>query len=393
MREESIPDAIKDVWVKYWKSMVACAILGAIIAGIWVQIRPGSYTARAELVTGTYALGPEVQSVSAIAEAGPLGLELPANSQAQLIDSPATAQHAAKALGDDGAQAVQTLVENSTAAALTDNTFAIESTAPSAEQAVERANAMAKGYLALRAERGRAEFAQLSAQTGLNEDTAKDLKAMSKSFDGGGQVYRPATTDQTDGPVNPTVIILIGGLVGALIGFILALVRRVFTRRVRTDRDLAQMLQDDLILTGRNSDLVMLREAARGQLALNPDGPLKMTLISPNNPQAERVAEKTLASRLSGDNGEWIIQRGSDPVTSRVDDASDTYSALGIPVIVVEKGRDDVLELAALRNQLMNLGHSSIAVMLVGPVSTDHSNTPSGTTTARVPQPSATEGQ
>lgn len=374
MREESIPDVVKDVWAKYWKSIIACALLGAIIAAIWVQVRPSYYSARAELMTGTYALGPQVNSVSAIADAGPLGLELPANSQAQLIDSPATAEHAVKKLGEKGESATQILVESTTASALTDNSFAIDALGTSAEQAVERANAMATGYLALRAEKGRAEFTQLAAQTGLSADAAKDLRALAKKFDGGGQVYRPATTDQVEGPVNSTLVIVLGGVIGAVAGFVLALIRRVFSRRVRTDRDLAQVFGDDLVLTGRNSDVVMLREAARGQLAESGEsGPQRITLISPNNPEAEIAAERLVSSRLAGNETDWVLRRGSDVALPGENALEDRDSSLGIPVIVMEKGRDDVIDLINLRNQLRKLGHGTVAVMLVGPESSGQS--------------------
>lgn len=382
MREESIPDVIKDVWVKYWKSILVFAVLGAVVAGMWVQLRPGSYTARAELMTGTYALGPEVESVAAIADAGPLGLELPANSQVQLIDSPATAKQAAKILGDTDAAAIKDLEERTTVSAVTDNSFAIESTGPTAALAAERANAMAQGYLEVRAEKGRAELAQLASKTGLNANTAKDLKAMSKTFDGGGQIYRPAAADLAEGPLNSTILILSGGVIGAVLGFIAALIRRVFTRRVRTNRDLAQVLGDSLVLTGRNSDLVMLREAARSRrVETGESGPLKVTLISPSNPQAEVAATKIVSSRLPGNESDWLFQRGSDTAVSGRGHADDPDMTLGIPVIVIEKGRDDVLDIAALRNQLANLGHTTIAVMLVEPAPSEPTQaTPHGVT-------------
>ncbi|XTR51866.1 hypothetical protein ACOM2C_18190 [Pseudarthrobacter sp. So.54] len=174
----SVWHGAKQLLRMHWHIIVAFTLIGGL-AGAGIALRnPVTYTARAELVTGNYSLPVEVASQPAIAKAGALGLELPAETQARIIASPTIVDVAAQALRLDerGSSSLRSSVK---ATATTDNSFAVSAVGSTPQEASENVNAVAAAFLQYRADIGRADMSILAERA---HAAAKDALASAASL-------------------------------------------------------------------------------------------------------------------------------------------------------------------------------------------------------------------
>jgi capsular polysaccharide biosynthesis protein len=270
----------KQVVSTYWPVIFSLMLVGGLAGAGMAFGNPVTYTARAELITGNYSLPAEVASQPAIAKAGALGLELPAETQARIIASPTIVDVAAQALRLDepGSAALRSSVK---ATATTDNSFSVSAIGATPEAAAANVNAVATAYLQYRADIGRADMnllaerAHAAAKDSLAsaaaladplanaqasnpgyaasilakreeleraassaESTAAALDAAAQNFNGGGAVVRPGTSAEVEGSPSMLMLILLGLAVGLLGGVAFAVVRRQISDRIVDRRDI-----------------------------------------------------------------------------------------------------------------------------------------------------------
>jgi len=272
-------ESLQQLLRTYWRLIVVLAVCGGLGAGAFLLQAPSAYRATAEIVTGTYSLPAEVGTEPAVDKAGPLGLELPAETQARIISSPVVASIAAETLGLGATEAADLLHEIS-AQPTTDNTFSVRVEGSTPDAAAERANAVASAYLQYRQNTGRRELESLANQANQianeNLEAARALDApieaqmkegntayasvmltrrqelersaaaasssaaafgsASKSFDGGGSVLRPASSRTVTNQLPFFNFIAFGTLAGAGFGVFVAAARRQFGN-VRVNRE------------------------------------------------------------------------------------------------------------------------------------------------------------
>ncbi|MEC5190378.1 hypothetical protein [Arthrobacter sp. MP_M7] len=278
----SVWHGAKQLLRMHWQIIVAFTLIGGL-AGAGIALRnPVTYTARAELVTGNYSLPVEVASQPAIAKAGALGLELPAETQARIIASPTVVDVAAQALRLDERDSFA-LRSSVKATATTDNSFAVSAVGSTPQEASENVNAVAAAFLQYRADIGRADMSILAerAHTAAKdalasaasladplasaqasnagfaasiltkkegfehaaisaESTAAALDDAVKNFNGGGSVLRPGSSATVDASPSMLMFILLGLAVGLLGGVALAVGRRQISDRIMDRRDIVR---------------------------------------------------------------------------------------------------------------------------------------------------------
>ncbi|MHA7245770.1 hypothetical protein [Arthrobacter tecti] len=179
----SIWGSLKNLIASRWRIIVFLFLCGFGAGVVYGAANPVIYSARAEVVTGNYSLPTEIGTVPAVEKAGPLGLELPAETQARIISSPAISAQAADALGLDAEDAAA-LAASTKATPTTDNSFAVVAGGASADIAAANANATAEAFLQYRAERGRTELLGLADQArSLAEDNLQAAVALDKPID------------------------------------------------------------------------------------------------------------------------------------------------------------------------------------------------------------------
>ncbi len=302
MNESSAPlESLRQLVRSYWKLICILGVCGVLAAGAFLLQRPPVYRATAEIVTGTYSLPSEVGTEPAVDKAGPLGLELPAETQARIIASPSVADIAAESLGLGTLEAAE-LPHQVSADPTTDNTFSVRVEGPSPEEAAERANAVADAYLQYRQETGKRELEALASRANeLANDNLAAARALDApidaelrdgnsgyasvmltrrqelertaatagasaaafssaagSFDGGGSVLRPASS-RTVTEALPVLNVLAFGLAaGLLTGLGAAALRRQFGN-VRVGPDVLRRTAPGVFAVGSSSP----RPAAR----------------------------------------------------------------------------------------------------------------------------------
>jgi capsular polysaccharide biosynthesis protein len=276
----SVWHGAKQVIRIHWPAIFALMLVGGLVGAGFALRNPVTYTARAELVTGNYSLPVEVASQPAIAKAGALGLELPAETQARIIASPTIVDVAVQALRLDDREA-SALLGSVKATATTDNSFAISAAGLTPEQASANVNAVAAAFLQYRADIGRADMnvlaerAHAAAKDSLAsaaslagplasaqatnpgyaagilakreelehaassaESTAAALDDAVKNFNGGGSVVRPASAGAVDESPSTIMFILLGLAVGLMGGVAFAVIRRQVSDRIMDRRDI-----------------------------------------------------------------------------------------------------------------------------------------------------------
>lgn len=276
----SVWHGVKQLVTVHWPIIISLMLVGGLVGAGLALRNPIRYTARAELITGNYSLPAEVASQPAIAKAGALGLELPAETQARILASPVVVDVAAQALRLDE-QDSAALRSSVKASATTDNSLAVLADGSTPAEAADNVNAVAAAFLQYRADIGRADMnllAQrahaaakdslasaasladpLAAAQGSNpgyaasilakreefesgaraaESIAAALDDAVKNFNGGGSVVRSGSSRDVDESPSMLMFILLGLAVGLLGGVAFAVVRRQISDRIMDRRDI-----------------------------------------------------------------------------------------------------------------------------------------------------------
>jgi Mrp family chromosome partitioning ATPase/capsular polysaccharide biosynthesis protein len=280
--------ALRDVLrvLRHHRWLIVAAIAMTTLAAVAISFaQPKRYTAQTQLVIGPTipaAALPEGQSPDG---PGPLGLDLPIETQARIVASPIMTARVARRLGlsPDGAQ-TEWLSSHVQVEAVTDNLLLITVNAPSAVAAAALANGYAKGYLDYRQEAAekvlqavssdyqrRARDAQRRADEidrkitaasadGNAEDVARltgqrnELLEQVGTFTGsaqqasssqaseyvGGEIIAPATPPGRSSSPNPSRNVLIALVLGGAAGVSIALLREHVNDRVRTRDEAAR---------------------------------------------------------------------------------------------------------------------------------------------------------
>src|SRR3954447_21303085 len=85
--------------LRQWPVILAATIVAALAAlGISIS-QSVRFTATAELVVGSYSLPADINVKAALDKTGPLGLDLPGETQARVVVSPLIIDKASSALG------------------------------------------------------------------------------------------------------------------------------------------------------------------------------------------------------------------------------------------------------------------------------------------------------
>ena len=163
--------------------IIGCILLGVGGAAGFSLSQTERWTASSQVVIGP-AVPPALVSKlpSGTDKTGPLGLDLPAETQARVMASPAVLREVAKSLDmpttDDS---VQQLAAVTRVKAVTDNAYLITIDGPTAADAVRRANSIGRIYLARRSTEAKELLTTLAAQA---QDRSRTATAQSKGLAG-----------------------------------------------------------------------------------------------------------------------------------------------------------------------------------------------------------------
>lgn len=157
-------DAVQSLWRKRLL-IFACTVLGVAGAFAFALPQTARWTATSEILVGP-AVPPALLDLPAgLDKTGPLGLDLPAETQARVVASPSTMRLVAAKLGLSSADdEVQKLSAVTRVKAVTDNSYVITTDGPTAEEAVRRANMIARVYLEQRRAAAQSVLATLAVQ-------------------------------------------------------------------------------------------------------------------------------------------------------------------------------------------------------------------------------------
>jgi Mrp family chromosome partitioning ATPase/capsular polysaccharide biosynthesis protein len=269
MNEETfaLRDVLRVLRHHRWKIMAA-VILAVLAALVVSYAQPKHYTAETQLVVGPAIPDAALPDAPSGNDAGPLGLDLPAETQARVLASPMMTARVFRSFGRSPNQAqIEELTRRVQAKAVTDNLLLITAQGPSARQAAAIANRYASEYLDYRRE------AAVKALQSLPEDfqrRAQRAAGSQASGYSGGQIIAPATPQATSSSPNPIRNVLIAVVLGGAAGVSIALLREHVDDRVRT-RDQAARAANALVLAA----LPRRRRQARAQL-ITVDAPETM---------------------------------------------------------------------------------------------------------------------
>ncbi len=274
----------------HWRTIIVFALIGLAGAATLSKIHATTYSASAQLVTGTYSLPASIGSEAAVNGAGPLGLELPADTQARIISSPTVVDLAVDALGSRVGD-VKTFVSSAHAVAVTENSFTVSSSGSSPSEAAVRTNALAQAYLTYRERQGRSTLLALTNQATADAKSKNDaatrldaaitaaagknaalaqalvqrqqaligaasdlsvrasaLSSAASSFDGGGNVVSPAAASDAVSSANLLRLAIFGLGGGLLVGFATALVSEKVSGRIRSAEEAARAARAPVVL-------------------------------------------------------------------------------------------------------------------------------------------------
>jgi capsular polysaccharide biosynthesis protein len=331
MEEETF--ALRDVLriLRHYRWQILALTLLAVIAAAAVTFTQSKrYTAEAQLVLGPAVPDAALPDARGNSKTGPLGLDLPAETQARIAASPLIAGRVARALRiPPDAAHIGELTKRVQAKAVTDNVLVITANAPSAVEAAALANGYATEYMLYRRDAAYSAVQALSSDykrrsdklqqqadllakqiaeasaIGATGDAARltstrralldevsALARVSQALDltkstslGGSSVIAPATLPQGSSSPKPIRNILIGILLGGAAGVALALFREHTYDRLRTRDDAARLTHAPVLgaiprrprLRGRGSELVTLHAA--GSVASNAYRELRSNLL------------------------------------------------------------------------------------------------------------------
>jgi Mrp family chromosome partitioning ATPase/capsular polysaccharide biosynthesis protein len=226
--------ALRDVLrvLRHHRWAIVATVTVAVLAALVVSFaQPRHYTAETQLVVGPTIPDAALPGAMSGGDTGPLGLDLPAETQARVLASPMMTVRVARSIGrvPTPAQA-QELSRRVQAKAVTDNLLLITVQAPSAREAAAMANRYASEYLEFRRE------AATKALRALPEDVQRgtDLAAWQGSDYRGGHIIAPASPGAASSSPNRLRNVVIAIVLGGAAGVSMALFREHVDDHVRT---------------------------------------------------------------------------------------------------------------------------------------------------------------
>jgi Mrp family chromosome partitioning ATPase/capsular polysaccharide biosynthesis protein len=221
--------ALRDVLrvLRHHRRELLAAVVLAVLAALVISFaQPKRYTAEAQVVVGPMIPDAALPDALTGHDAGPLGLDLPAETQARIVASPIMAARVARKLDlpRDPAH-IEDLTKRVQAKAVTDNLLLITASAPSSRAAADLANGYAEGYLAYRRETAR------KALQAISNDLLRRARATRYTS---GEIIAAAVPPERSSSPNPIRNILIAIVLGGAAGVSLALLREHVDDRVRT---------------------------------------------------------------------------------------------------------------------------------------------------------------
>lgn len=285
----SIADVLRRIIWGHKTLVTGFVVLGAAGGLGWASSAPTTYHAGTELVTGTYSVPQEVGLDAALDGAGPLGIELPAETQVRILTSPAVVSLAVTELALDDDASLE-LLTTAAAQPITDNVFTVSAAGPTPQDAAERANAVAAAYLDYRQARAteklgplrdealaraataESAFADLQPRIASAQDAedlalaaalvgqqeeldlissrenalAGTIDAWLQSFGGGGTVVRPADAGDAVGGVPTSRTVAAGILAGLVLGIGAAFLLERVRSPLRTNEDVTDVVGVDI---------------------------------------------------------------------------------------------------------------------------------------------------
>ena len=285
---ETAQSLLRQKWL-----IMGCILLGLVGASVFALSQTERWTASSQLVIGPAVPPALVGKLSSSTDkTGPLGMDLPAETQARVMASPTLLHSVAKSLGmpttDD---TIQKLAAVTRVKAVTDNAYLVTTDGPTSSEAVRRANAIATIYLQQRNDEAKALLTTLASQASDRSKTATqqsrslvsqideavergdsqtaaalrdqrvglatearqaadDAAAMLTALTAvgaGSELVTPATTDTATSSPMVARDILVGGILGLVLGFGLALLRSHLTPYILTRDQAARAASSPVI--------------------------------------------------------------------------------------------------------------------------------------------------
>ncbi|MEV0290892.1 MULTISPECIES: Wzz/FepE/Etk N-terminal domain-containing protein [unclassified Kribbella] len=285
---ETAQSLLRQKWL-----IIGCILLGLVGASVFALSQTERWTASSQLVIGP-AVPPALvgKLPSSADKTGPLGMDLPAETQARVMASPTLLRSVAKSLGlPTTDRTVQDLAAVTRVKAVTDNAYLVTTDGPTSSEAVRRANAIAAIYLKQRNDEAKSLLTTLASQAqdrsktatqqsrslvsqideavqrgdsqtaaalrdqrvGLAtearqaaDDAAAMLKALT-AVGAGSELVTPATTDTATASPMVARDVLVGGILGLVLGFGLALLRSHLTPYILTRDQAARAASSPVI--------------------------------------------------------------------------------------------------------------------------------------------------
>ncbi|WP_433167868.1 Wzz/FepE/Etk N-terminal domain-containing protein [Kribbella sp. CA-247076] len=302
---ETAQSLLRQKWL-----ILGCILLGLVGASVFAFAQTERWTASSQLVIGP-AVPPALvgKLPSSADKTGPLGMDLPAETQARVMASPTLLLSVAKSLGlPTTDQTVQDLAAVTRVKAVTDNAYLITTDGPTSSEAVRRANAIAVIYLKQRNDEAKSLLTTLASQAQDRSKTANqqskslvsqideavqrgdsqtaaalrdqrvglatearqaadDAAAMLKALTAvgtGSELVTPATTDTATSSPMVARDVLVGGILGLVLGFGLALLRSHLTPYILTRDQAARAASSPVIAASEGNRRRVWHRAAPG---------------------------------------------------------------------------------------------------------------------------------
>lgn len=398
---ETAQSLLRQKWL-----IMGCVLLGLVGASVFALVQTERWTASSQVVIGPAVPPALVGKLPTSADkTGPLGMDLPAETQARVMASPTLMRGVAKQLGmPDSEESVQELAAATRVKAVTDNAYLVTMDGPTADAAVKRANAVATIYLNQRNAEAKALLTTLASQAqdrartatqqskslvrqideavdrgdtqtaaalrdqriGLATEArqaADDAAAMLKAVTAvgtGSELVTPATTELASSSPMVGRDILVGGILGVVLGLGLALLRSHMTPYILTRDQAARAASSPVIAASEGQRRRFWQRAA------------------PELPQYEITA---LGAEASGALARRELNprafAGGGPGALLVVSASPTPNSAGIALAMAEAnardGRETLLVLADVEGTPVLphvTGHEGLTDLVMEPAAT-----------------------
>ncbi|HEU4399080.1 MAG TPA: Wzz/FepE/Etk N-terminal domain-containing protein [Actinomycetota bacterium] len=329
MNEETF--ALRDVLrvLRHHRRELLAAVVLAVLAALVVSFaQPKRYTAEAQVVVGPAIPDAALPDALTGNDAGPLGLDLPAETQARIVASPIMAARVARSLDlpRDPAH-IEDLTKRVQAKAVTDNLLLITVNAPRSQAAADLANGYAAGYLAYRRETAR------KALQAISNDLLRRARVTRYTS---GEIIAAAVPPERSSSPDPIRNILIAIVLGGAAGVSLALLREHVDDRVRTRDQAARAARAPVLAALPRPKTRLLAALPRPKTRLLAALPWQRTetaaeLVTAKDPEAMaseayRQLQRHLVRRGLGDQVRRLL------VTSVAagPEASETVANLGV---------------------------------------------------------------